>query len=192
MEIKNAFLSRLREETMPLHKEVEGSVISRAIISPELTRDEYVIYLNKVLAIHSDVESTVFPVIGKMITDIEARKKAPFITGDLLKLTDTNTLTESRFLDENYKSDLAFNMGLMYVTEGSTLGGQFILKNIRGALGSHAPAGFLNVYGEKTGSMWKAFMAALQDYEAGPGNEAQEQIIAGARYGFERVKHIFN
>ena len=192
MEIKNAFLARLREETMPLHKEVESSVISKAIISPGVTRDEYVTYLSKVLAIHSDVENTVFPVAGKIIADIEARKKAAFITADLLKLTDTNALTASRFLDAHYQNDLSFNLGLLYVTEGSTLGGQFILKNIRAALGSHAPAGFLNVYGERTGSMWKAFMAALQDYEATLNHEGQEQVVAGALYGFERVKHIFN
>ncbi|MCJ2370944.1 biliverdin-producing heme oxygenase [Pseudomonas sp. RGM 3321] len=54
-------------------------------------------------------------------------------------------------------------LGVMYVLEGATLGGQVLRREINRRLGldEQSGAGFLDVYGADTGPRWKAFLNHL-------------------------------
>lgn len=155
-----------------------------------LDKQTYAAYLYKNLLMHKAVEEKVFPVLEESIKDISERKKTGAIQSDLNEL-GTQQAYEISFFDEQYRNNIAFNLGLAYVTEGSTLGGLYILKNVKQALGPGAPVRFLSVYGDKTGSRWKSFLESLHDFQSNLTKAEEENILKGAVYGFERAKAIF-
>lgn len=56
-------------------------------------------------------------------------------------------------------------LGALYVTEGSTLGGQVIFRHIRKRFGNAAGGlHFFGSYGEKTGEMWMKFKVTAETY----------------------------
>lgn len=137
------------------------------------------------------MEADVFPLLSAIVPDLAQRQKTQAIANDLRELDQEEVVKGAALLDENHNASPEFNLGMMYVTEGSVLGGQFILKHVRKVLGNEAPVAFLNVYGEHTGLLWKSFLDILNTHAAQGGEAARQTILAGAVYGFERVGHVF-
>ncbi|RRV07469.1 biliverdin-producing heme oxygenase [Pseudomonas sp. v388] len=54
-------------------------------------------------------------------------------------------------------------LGVMYVLEGATLGGQLLRREVHARMGldERSGAAFLDVYGDATGRRWKAFLNHL-------------------------------
>ncbi len=182
----------LKKETEALHRSVEATPVSKAIMSPELTNDLYADYLQKSFLVQSAVETSVFSRVKTAVADVDARIKTPFILDDLMQLGKKHRPEGALLLDGDYRHTMPFNLGLLYVTEGSVLGGQYIMKNVRKTLGEQAPCAFLNVYGERTGSTWKNFLEALNGFAEKATEEEKREITEGALYGFKRVEHIFS
>lgn len=182
----------LKKATSELHRSVEATPISRAIVSAELSTALYAEYLHRSFLVQADVEKYVFPAVTAVIKDVESRLKTPFILNDLMHLGKKDRPGDDSLLDANYRNSLAFNLGLLYVAEGSVLGGQYLLKHIKKTLGEETPGSFLNVYGERTGSIWKDFLEALNQYAATATEEQRQEITEGALYGFKRVEHVFS
>lgn len=182
----------LKNATEELHRSVEATSVSGAMMSPALTAGTYAEYLHKSYLVQSGAEQSVFPAVAGLVTDAHARIKTPAILADLAQLGKQPAPGEALLLDSDYRNSLPFNLGMMYVTEGSVLGGQYILKNVKKTLGEAAPGAFLNVYGERTGSTWKAFLEVLNGYAATATGEQKQEIIEGALYAFERVRHLFS
>ncbi|MBK4998691.1 biliverdin-producing heme oxygenase [Pseudomonas sp. S31] len=95
------------------------------------------------------------------------RAKAPALVRDLLALglsaADIDALPLCQALPA--VEDEARALGVMYVLEGSTLGGQVLKRAMAERLGL-APdrgLGFLDVYGAASGSYWRAFLERLAD-----------------------------
>jgi len=82
-------------------------------------------------------------------------------------------------------------MGILYVIEGSTLGGRVIYKNIHQNLELDADSGaaYFSGYGELTEPLWKGFMAELVAYEQ--INNTGDEIIAGANHAFNAIHKHF-
>ena len=57
-------------------------------------------------------------------------------------------------------------LGVLYVVEGSTLGGRAIHKACRGLGIDRRALSFFDVYGADTGALWRRFCAALQAHGA--------------------------
>ncbi len=182
----------LKKATEALHRSVEATPISGAMMSPELRPATYAAYLHKSFLVQSAVETSVFPAVSSIVEDLDVRAKTQLILDDLMHLGKTGVHSDARLLDGDYRNSPAFNLGILYVTEGSVLGGQYILKNVKKNLGEGAPGAFLNVYGEKTGSTWKAFLETLNAYAAKASEEEKQEMTEGALYAFKRVEHIFN
>ncbi len=185
----NEFIASIKSATSSLHIKLEDTPISKKIVSPEITREEYALYLSRILSMHKEVEAHSFPIVQRVIRDTAQRIKTNAVQEDLHQL-EYSAAANIYFLDTHYSKELNFNLGLMYVTEGSVLGGQFILKNIKNILGQDIPAHFLNVYGQHTGTLWKSFLTQLQEHESILNQNERDEIIAGAKYGFERAYSI--
>lgn len=182
----------LKHATEASHRLVEATAISQLIMSPALTTEGYAEYLHKSYLIQYAVETAVFPVLNTIVSDVNSRIKTPFILNDLMQLGKKHTPGDALLLDSDYRHTPAFNLGLMYVSEGSVLGGQYILKHVKKTLGEHTSCSFLNVYGERTGSTWKHFLEVLNAYAANASEPEKQEIVDGAMYGFKRVEFIFS
>ena len=94
--------------------------------------------------------------------DLHARLKTPALHRDLQAL---GVNTQSLALCDTLPalSSPASVLGVLYVLEGATLGGNVLRKQMSERLGldAHNGCAFLYVYGEATGRQWKAFMDFL-------------------------------
>ncbi|HVX51017.1 MAG TPA: biliverdin-producing heme oxygenase [Chitinophagaceae bacterium] len=82
-------------------------------------------------------------------------------------------------------------IGVFYVLEGSTMGGQVISKKIAGNIGLTVSYGFsfLSGYGERNTQMWNNFLNALNNN----GNKYKaEELIAAATEAFSKLKTWIN
>lgn len=75
-------------------------------------------------------------------------------------------------------------LGIMYVMEGATLGGQVLRRMIAERLSIQADNGgeFLDVYGRNTGRLWKAFLEQLAAFDY-PDHNQQTVDAACATFG---------
>lgn len=105
----------------------------------------------------------------------EKRRKSPLLTADLLSIAPTAPIdlyAESK--DVPALTSLPRALGCMYVLEGSTLGGRFILKSLNGRFANASR--FLEAHGEDTPKMWHEFLSVLEHRGAG----CAEEIVLGA------------
>ncbi|MBL7921560.1 MAG: biliverdin-producing heme oxygenase [Bacteroidia bacterium] len=187
------FLNELRERIGPMHKALEQTVISKQITSPSLTPQQYQNYLQKMFCVHEAVEKNVFPHLKQQFNDITERTKTPAILNDLKGLNSHIENCSVSFIDDQFVSSIPFCLGIMYVTEGSTLGGIYILKNVSAIMGDRTKnvSYFFNCYGQHTGTKWKTFLEVLNSYAASASDKEKNEIIAGAVYGFNRTYEVF-
>lgn len=187
--ITAGFLDKLRLETSQLHKQLESLSISKAIISNDITVDVYAKYLSLMKDVVRDVENKIFPLISHAISNSDSRRKLSFIVNDLTVLGCNSAEIKTDF-DADF--DVPFAMGIVYVMEGSTLGGRVILKNIEKNLGYNANNGaqYFAGYKENTGLFWKSFLSDFIQFEE--NNNCSDAVIAGANFAFNTIYTHFS
>ncbi|MFN3771306.1 MAG: biliverdin-producing heme oxygenase [Ectopseudomonas guguanensis] len=80
-------------------------------------------------------------------------------------------------------------LGVLYVLEGATLGGQILRREMASRLGLNADNGaaFLDIYGADTGRRWRDFIAYLGSRSLDTGERGAVVTAARATFGcFER------
>lgn len=187
-----AFLNNLRTATSESHTALEALPVSESILKADVTDLDYTHYLNLMRDVVKDAEENIFPILNNVVTDLESRNKTHLIEADLNALGAV-TETAEKPLSEGIDSlTVPFALGVLYVVEGSSLGGRVILKNINTVLGHDAENGaaYFSGYGGQTGSRWKAFLDVLVSYES--ANNAGDEIIAGANYAFDAINAHFS
>lgn len=192
---EDVFLDELKSKTQALHKRVEQTALSKAIVSPAVTLDEYKRYLQKMWLLHAAAENILFPILSPYMKDLAERRKSGNIRSDLQALhSAVETGEPGKFLDAQFNPSPSFCFGMLYVLEGSTLGGLHIVKNVMASLGKDAAAAtsFLTVYGAHTGSKWKEFLQVLNVYRQSVKEEEAAELIDGAIYAFNRTFELFN
>ena len=186
-----SFLEKLKAATATAHTRLEELPISKSLMSPDTTIEQYRLYLELMSRVIYDVEHSLFPEMTDLLPDIDQRRKSGLIADDLEVLDSRNVHTELPLQAAGYKYTPAFAMGIMYVIEGSTLGGRVIAKNIKKVLMLDETRGakYFNGYGDQTGPLWKSFQETLSNYEA--ANNSGEDIIAGAEFAFNIIYQYF-
>ncbi|MFJ4066001.1 biliverdin-producing heme oxygenase [Pseudomonas sp. NPDC089996] len=118
------------------------------------------------------------------------RCKTAALTRDLLALDLTEAEIDALPLCQALPaiSDEASALGVMYVLEGSTLGGQVLKRAMaeRLGIGHDSGAAFLDVYGEMTGSYWRSFLVRLG--QASTATPAQAATVQAAIDTFTRFE----
>ncbi|QXH58324.1 biliverdin-producing heme oxygenase [Pseudomonas maumuensis] len=107
------------------------------------------------------------------------RNKTPALSRDLGALAiDAQALPVCHALPRI--DDEASALGVMYVLEGSTLGGQVLKRAMAERLGIDTDSGgaFLDIYGAQTGARWRSFLQRLA--AADPQPAAQARTVAAA------------
>lgn len=80
-------------------------------------------------------------------------------------------------------------LGLLYVLEGSTLGGRLILRALAERGVDDATLAFLDPYGAMTGARWRAFLTVL-DRETRDDQGHIDDATRGAVRGFAHAEHV--
>jgi heme oxygenase len=176
-------LPRLKQETLPLHQQLEQRVdvlqrLQSVAAYRELLRAFYGFYA----PLEQALETFDWPAVG---LEWAERRKVERLETDLQRLgVDLSTIPRCTQLPA--VTDAASALGCLYVLEGATLGGQFIQKELASRLQITAENGaaFFNSYGERVGPMWAEFRQVLVSFST--NTEREDQIVRAAKDTFEK------
>lgn len=153
-------ITQIRASSGKEHQDLENTLLP--YIDRIKSREDYTLLLQAFYGYVLPVQEKIMLHIDRSrIPDIGLRRNASLLEKDLVEL--------GGHARQEFCEDLpviqshAEAVGALYVLEGSTLGGKIISKMIAGKLDSKAGLRFFNGYGDKTGAMWKEFLARLQE-----------------------------
>jgi heme oxygenase (biliverdin-IX-beta and delta-forming) len=186
---QDLFIRNLRQETGKNHQKLEENPLSKSILEPSVSLSDYQKYLSAMYGVTVACEQQVFPALTQLLPDLADRHKADLVVADLkatgFSEADIQKIPVYHFIF----SSVAEAMGIMYVLEGSTLGGRVLYKHVNQALGltPETGAAYFWGYGQQTGALWKSFMSALSDFAV--GHNEREAIIESAKKTFSLIDH---
>jgi heme oxygenase len=172
--------ARLKHETATLHEQMHA-LMEQA--QPFASRAQYVRFVAAQYHFQRDVEHLVDdPAIQAAVPDLQVRGREAAALADLADLEAAPG--EAVIATGNVAMPEA--LGWLYVSEGSTLGAAFLLKEVKDKLGLSESFGARNLaaYAEGRAVVWRRFVGFLD--QAGDSPQVQEAVLAGARAAFER------
>jgi heme oxygenase len=171
VEVNNT-LVRLRSATHPMHVRLNHHPQLMGLIKKDTQLANYVGVLASYFPLYKKLEMQLMEFASRhsLPFDYSTRMKHHWLQEDLdyLKVDPKDYLSESAIEIPEIHS-LSEWVGMLYPIEGSTLGGQMILKHVQSNLGlTHAGgARFFSGYGKNTPLFWDEFgqfaNSALQD-----------------------------
>ena len=181
---------RLKSATQDLHAQVESHFdLDRAIRS----RSDYRFVLETLWGFYRPIESALERIDWNGIdVSIEKRRKIQWLEADLESVGSSACAAASRgecpFIPA--LDDFADGLGALYVLEGSTLGGKFILRTLsaRLAISSQDGGCFFASYGDDTPAMWRSYLTVMErfsrsdDIAASIERSAYETFLAFDRW----------
>lgn len=173
---------RLRAATAQAHAALE---VAMALEIRCRRRDDYRALLARLWGLYAPLELALARLSwDEAETLVRRRAKAPWLMSDLISLglstADIETLPLASALPPIESA--ADALGILYVLEGATLGGQLILARVERDLGVTAQSGarFFASYGPEVGGHWRAFVETLERH-APAGWEIERAAMATFR-----------
>lgn len=158
-------------------------------------RASYRALLADLFGIYAPLEATLAAVEWDGLgIDFSARTKSQWLYADLmaLGLSSLDIAALPRAANLPTIQSPSDGLGVLYVLEGASLGGQFITRQILPALGLIEAAGvrFFASYGADVGEHWRSFTAAMAAY--GANEERAAAMERAALATFECFLHWMN
>lgn len=172
----------LKEQTAKEHQQLEVSLVQT--LKQMRHTSEYVQLLKTFYGYYTPIEPLLDKHINEsIIPQYNERRKADLLMQDVQHFGGDDAVqlcTTLPPINNMYQA-----LGVMYVLEGSTLGGQIITKMIMKGLNLPNEDGvaFYSGYGAETPAMWASFKDALNKYE-----DHAEEIVEAARQTFVTFK----
>ena len=170
-------LQQLRTATAIPHTRLEARL---PLTRPELDHGTYTRIIQAYYGFHAPLQRLIDGLPG-FASDPE-RQKLPALIKDLRALGLSGEDIDQLPLCTDLPSiaSQAQLLGVMYVMEGATLGGQVLRRIVADRLGIDADSGgeFLDVYGRDTGRLWKGFLSRLAGFDH-PDTHSQDTSSLG-------------
>jgi heme oxygenase (biliverdin-IX-beta and delta-forming) len=150
---------QLKEFTRTDHALLEKKFLT--LINRIDTPEDYVSFLGLLYGYYAEVEKQLNKyLLNSDITDYSSRRKASMLIDDIGVFQNSERMhrrCEEVPAINSYHSAL----GVLYVIEGSTLGGQIISKILSTRLKSDSGFSFFHCYGNHVNEMWSRFKSYL-------------------------------
>ena len=158
-------LQALRQATQSHHRQIEQNERLTRLLQPDLTLREYQDILGRMLGFLEPLEEAIAtsPEAPLLQADLGDRRKASWLVQDLLSLgLDASAIAAIPRMPAHGLPTVttqAEAAGVLYVLEGSTLGGQLISRHLARSLNIEPEQGgrFYAGYGQDNGRMWSLF-----------------------------------
>lgn len=177
----------LKEQTKVLHDQVEEKLMSQKIMDRSFSLQEYHNLLKYNFLFISEFEDILFSKLSSETNEKlqpEQRKKIAVITKDLGHFEEVLSPQKSSATIKNEAEAL----GILYVMEGSTLGGNIIARNLaKNPNFQDVSFNYFGFYGEKTGPFWKNFKEVLD--EKAHHYESQD-FLDGAKRAYQFLLNL--
>jgi heme oxygenase (biliverdin-IX-beta and delta-forming) len=175
---------RLRDSTRDVHRRLDLALESQGLMAKF---DGYQSILRRFLGLYRPLEQHLAGISwGDSPIEARARMKSHWLKRDLqylgMTVDDIERLPDCRSTPQ--PASVAEGLGVLYVLEGATLGGQVISRQLYSRLGIGPDNGgrFFAAYGEKTGVMWRDFVSVLDQYGGDDIAAATIEQIAGTTF----------
>jgi heme oxygenase len=184
----------LRDQ-LRLHTRAQHERIEAALNIPDSirNRDDYARLLAAFYGFHVPLETALLQheaSLSAVGVKLSARRKAHKARADLLSLYGGSEAIQKLTFCPLPPALPTWRhaLGSLYVVEGSTLGGQIIARQLHRHLNLQAAAQlrFFSAYGARTGTMWRAFVAALNRLNLAAEDAAH--VLQGAEATFEALE----
>ena len=196
-------LNALREATRPLHDKLDHCM---PVTDPGLTLEGYANILKNFYGIYAPLEAQLMGLAPWLnaLPDYPDRLRLPMLDQDLDALgidqaqrmdLPRHVLPDMEQLHHQFAevSGLHTVFGVMYVMEGSTLGGQHLVKHLQNhfAWQENQHCDFFNSYCNQVGPRWKLFCNTLEDFAREQTLDEQNKIVQAAVNTFTELEHWF-
>lgn len=176
--------AQLKEQTKQAHQSLEKVIIQQ--IKKIHSEEEYKNLLKLFYGFYQPMENHVDKFINNSnMPDYTERRKAENILHDIKEIsgdTDLPICNDIPVIDSTAKA-----LGVMYVLEGSTLGGSIIARMLnKQAAIPYQQLSFFMSYNDNSMAMWKEFTDAINKYAE--ENNDSDQIIISAKTTFEKFE----
>ncbi|WP_419870186.1 biliverdin-producing heme oxygenase [Chryseobacterium sp. CT-SW4] len=168
----------LKQNTSEFHDAAEKLFNSEKIFNKTFSLEDYrkIISTNYLMLLNS--EEKIFNSFSGEISEelqLDQRRKLHLIEKDVESLSmSSREASHDLQVDNRHEA-----LGMLYVIEGSTLGGNVIAKQLSKTEGFDGVTfNFFGCYQENTGSMWKSFKEILDREVA---EENYEHVLTGAK-----------
>ena len=182
--LTNAPLSqRLKQETAPQHEQMHH-LMEQA--QPFSSRAQYAKFVAVQYLFQRDVEHLFEdPAVQSLVSDLSDRGRATDSQADLSDLQAP--VPDEPIVTQGVTAPEA--LGWLYVSEGSTLGAAFLLKEVNEKLGLDGQFGARNLaaYPDGRAKVWKRFVASLDAPEL---DGTQDRVVAGALAAYARFGQL--
>ncbi|MCG6115152.1 MAG: biliverdin-producing heme oxygenase [Mesorhizobium sp.] len=168
----------LRAATRQFHEGLEARFDAIQLLSDGMSRPET---LRRYASFHLPADAVLGRALGHL-PELEMDRRT---RGHLL----SPHVGDWAWVDFPEPSGVADALGMLYVVEGTSLGGNVILKRLRDRGADCAEFGFLHPYGADTGLMWKRFLSAASA-EIGGDAEARAMACRGAVTAFRHAERV--
>ena len=163
--------TRLRDATAFLHKQLDQQPLLVALLGNDLPLADYQQLLGIYYSLYHQLEAAIKTYLTQQPIDFDyqPRYKTPLLFNDLKYWHITPEPLRCQIALPELNS-LGALLGLLYVLEGSTLGGQFIAQHLQLTYGYTRSTGsdFYSGYGEQTTTHWQSFITYLNSFSDQP------------------------
>ena len=160
----------LRQRTHAAHTRLNHHPMLSGITQPGYPISRYKALIAAYQPLYAGLEQAIEDAIATcdLAFDYRVRRKLPWLNRDLDFLTHTVQATPAPIPPITGLGEL---VGVLYVIEGSTLGGGLIARQIAEHLGLTACAGgaFFHAYGAETQTRWSDFCRFMETLGTDPG-----------------------
>lgn len=185
-------LERIKKQTEKEHMLLESVPLLSRLTSCSITIHDYLEVLKKFYGFFRPLEESLLLVdqVEDFLPDFSERRKVDWLLADLqrLRVGEVN----EQCTDVPPVSTLADAFGILYVMEGSTLGGRVISRNLKETLDLDKDNGasYFNGYGAQTGEKWNIFRQALINYSVSSNED--DAVIEKASQVFTKLYKWMN
>lgn len=170
-------LARLRAATGAVHQRLELRLDAVEQLADRTRRDALV---HRYAALHLPADEALSSLLHEVDgLDYRARSRTPLLAHL------AGPVEHPAFPSPGSRAEA---LGMLYVLEGSTLGGRLILRELARRGVEDARLAFLDPYGGETGRLWRGFLQVLEREAVHYLSLAQAE--AGAMRGFEHAEHV--
>jgi heme oxygenase len=188
----NNLLTLLKNDTKYWHTEAEKVGFAQELANEQIDKNSYTKWLLLNYWFHSkcEIDFNKLPENWKQDFEVAKRKKTQHLLKDLLFLLGKN-ITERPTIQAEINNHYEL-LGVLYVCEGSTLGLQFIKKNILKSIQQlQLTTHYLDVYApQEVGILWKSFGDNL--LKVATEEHQKQAVLQGAVKAFQNFIEYAN
>jgi heme oxygenase len=185
-----SILGRLKAETQDSHNKIEKVSCMKRLFASDYSIVEYRSFLERMFGFYSAIEPIIFHHLSdELRPHFQFRSKIESLKQDLIQLglNEQDIAALPRCTSIAFVNSVNQSLGIWYVLEGSTLGGQVISRQLKQQFGDSALhfMHFHNSYGDKTRSFWSAFCEVIEENIDFEDNQKVGELIHSAKLTFD-------